>query len=416
MFPFSTANAIVLKISDNYLESSMAWNEPGGDKDPWSGNKKQGSPPDLDKVFRDFQKKVTGMLGGKKLGSAGGAGNGESGVVMLTSILVIVLAIWAVFGFYIVSPSEKAVVLRFGAYSRTVDPGLHWLPPIIERKFAVNVKATSQNTYDADMLTSDENIVSVKIAVQYVSENPEKYLFNIVNPIESLEQVSASALRQVIGDNNLDYILTEGKDEITSEIFSQVNELQEKYQSGIRVTNVSLLSAKPPEAVADAFDDVIKSREDMERYVDQAKAYAAKVVPEAEGRALRSLADAEAYQQNMVLNARGETARFAKLLPEYHRTPRVTRERMYLSAIELVFKNTSKVLVDVQSSNNLMYIPLDKILGGQSPLVVNETQNVTEAPVIPGAKGSSVASRQSNSNSYLNIANRERSSRGRGTQ
>lgn len=391
----------------------MAWNEPGGDKDPWGGKKKQGTPPDLDKVFRDFQKKVSGMLGGKKGGSAGGAG--DSSVAMLVSVLVIILAIWAVFGFYIVSPAEKAVVLRFGAYNRTVDPGLHWLPPIVERKFAVDVKATSQNTYDADMLTSDENIVSVKIAVQYVRENPEKYLFNIVDPIESLEQVSASALRQVIGDNNLDYILTEGKDDITREIFDQVNELQDKYQSGIRVTNVSLLSAKPPEAVADAFDDVIKSREDMERYLDQAKAYAVKVVPEAEGRALRLLADAEAYQQNMVLNSRGETARFDELIPEYKKSPQVTRERMYLSAIEMVFKNTSKVFVDVKGGNNLMYLPLDKIVGGRSPVVIDETQNFTEIPMRAGAKNNSPVSSNSSS-SYLNIANRDRSSRGRGTQ
>lgn len=391
----------------------MAWNEPGNDKDPWSGNKKNQSPPDLDKVFKDFQKRLRGVIGNNGGGSSGGDGSTGSAMLTFGLILGIILVLWAVFGFYVVAPAEKAVVVRFGAYKETVGPGLHWLPPIIEKKYKVNVKTTSQYSFSADMLTSDENIVSVKLAVQYVRENPEYFMFNIVAPVNSLEQVSASALRQVIGDNKLDYILTAGKDEITKNVATQISELQHRYRSGIEISNVSLLAAKPPEPVADAFDDVIKSREDRERYVAQAQAYSAKVVPEAEGRALRLLADAEAYQRQVVLNSQGETARFAQLLPEYLKAPQVTRERLYIAAMEAVMQNTSKVFVDVKNSNNLMYLPIDKYLSQRSPVVINETQQFNELPMKP-ATTNGQASTSSSNNSYLSIAERSRSIRGRG--
>lgn len=337
----------------------MAWNEPGGDgKDPWNGGKQ--NPPDLDEVLKKLHKRFAKVFGG-----GGGDGEGsESGGAWLGFGLVatVLLVFWALSGIFIVGPAEEAAVLRFGKYVRTEGPGPHWIPRFINSKYIVNIQQVSTFTYTAEMLNEDENIVSATVNVLYRIDNPNNYLFNVVNPIESLRQATASSLRQVAGHTNLDDILTTGREKVRAEVEDVLRSTLKVYQTGIKVVEVRLKDTKPPEEVKSAFDDVNKAIEDEKRYKDKARAYEADKVPEAEGKAKEIILDAQAYREKRILIAKGDVAHFNALLPEYKRAPKVTRERLYLDALENVFGHTSKILVDGKGSQNLMYLPIDKIL------------------------------------------------------
>ncbi len=367
----------------------MAWNDPSDqDKDqqrdqekksagdPWSGQKKgsDNAPPDLDEVFRKFSKKLNSMLNKKKGSGGKGFGSGSNGSGPVASLgkkgagfivglaVLLILVIWGLSGIYIVGPAEQGVVLLFGSYSKTVGPGPHWIPRFIESVKVVNVQKVYNYVYSAEMLTRDENIVSVSVAVQYRISNPEKFLYNIVNPRESLQLATASSLRQVVGDMTLNSVLTTGRSLVSQDVNKQLQDILKLYQSGIQVTDIALQPAKAPEQVRAAFDDAIKAREDQQRYVNQAQAYTQDVIPKAQGNAKQMLAQANAYKQQVVLYSEGNTARFLALLPEYKVAPEVMRERLYLTSVESMLAHSSKVLVDTNKSNNVLLLPLSKLM------------------------------------------------------
>jgi membrane protease subunit HflK len=347
----------------------MSENEPGSnkDKDIWSkGPKREEGPPDLDELVNKLQRKINSFfvskIGRKRIKRVP-FGSKAPKILTFRSILLVLLVaiiIWIAFGIFIVSPAERVAVLRFGKYNKTVGPGPHWILRFIESRYVINVQRVSTFPYQAEMLTKDENIVSVSVAVQYRIDNVRDYLFNVVDPVVSLQQATASALRQVVGHTTLDEILTTGRELVREQMLQQLTRILDNYHSGVVVTDIALQPAKPPEAVTEAFDDVNKAREDEQRYINEAKAYQQKVVPIAEGHATRILREAEAYQKKVILQAQADTAQYLALLPQYERAPGVTRERLYLSTIEEVLRNSSKILVDVKNAN-MMYLPLDKL-------------------------------------------------------
>jgi len=395
----------------------MSWNEPGGDKkDPWSGRKDENGPPDLDEVIRSFQEKLGGIFGG---GSNGGDAEGGSlkGLGFLAAGAAV---LWGLSGFYIVDEGTRGVETRFGAYSTTTQPGLNWrVPAPIDQVQIVDVQnvqvvevgyrsggrqGAGSVPREALMLTKDENIVDVRLAVQYQVKDAKDYVFNLLNPTATLKQVTESAERGVIGHSDMDFVLTEGRSEIVAEIQAEIQKVMDSYESGILITTVNLQDAQPPEQVQGAFEDAIKAREDEQRYINEAEAYANEVVPVARGAASRKTQEAEAYKESIIAKATGEVSRFSQLLTEYKKAPKVTRQRMYLESMENVLSNTSTVMVDVKGSNNMLYLPLDK-LGNRS--ANTGTANVANA------QQSNVMPQKISTNNGSRLSNRGRDVRGR---
>jgi modulator of FtsH protease HflK len=339
----------------------MAWNEPGGGnnkpKDPWgSGNQ---GPPDLDEALKKLQAKLGGLFGGSGL-PGGSAPAGFSGAA-LGVLAAVALAIWALLGFYQVDEQERGVVLRFGKFYETVEPGLHWNPPLIDDVTQLNITKVRSASFHETMLTQDENIVDVKLSVQYVINDPVKFVLKVRDPERSLQHASQSALRHVVGGVSMDMVLTEGRAQIGIDVQRRLQEYLDLYHTGISVSKVTVDESKPPAQVQSAFDDVIKAREDEERVKNEAEAYANAVVPEARGGAQRQIEEANAYKEQVIANAQGEAERFSRLLTEYQKAPAVTRERLYLDAVQAVYSQSSKVMVDVKGGNNVIYLPLDKM-------------------------------------------------------
>jgi len=347
----------------------MAWNEPGGGnnkpKDPWGGGDQ--GPPDLDEALKKLQEKLGGLFGGrgKSGGTSGGAGGGSRGVSagLVGVAALVAVVVWGLMGLYQVDEQERAVVLRFGKYYDTVQPGLQWNPPLIDEVIRVNTTKVRAATFREIMLTQDENIVEVHMSVQYVILDPTSFVLKVRDPEDSLQQAAQSALRHVVGDSRMDSVLTEGRAQIGVDVQTRLQLYTDMYETGIRVVKVNIDESKPPTQVQAAFDDVIKAREDEERLKNEAQAYANGIVPEARGRAQRVLEEAGAYREQVVANAEGEAQRFSALLEEYTKAPEVTRERLYVEAVQEVFANINKVMVDVEGGNNVMYLPLDKMTG-----------------------------------------------------
>jgi membrane protease subunit HflK len=340
----------------------MAWNEPGGGKpkDPWGGGDQ--GPPDLDEALKKFQEKIHGLFGGK----AGGGGNFAPGGNLLAMILVGVAVLYFLFGFYQLDQQERAVILRLGAYKETVNPGLHWNFPLIDRVTKVNVTKVQSAGHHSVMLTQDENIVDISISVQYRVADPQSYLLRVRNPEGSLEQAMESALRHVVGGVAMDQIITEGREQIAVDVQQRLQQYLDAYQTGIQIAKVNIEDAHAPAQVQEAFDDVTRAKEDRERLKNEAEAYANGIIPEARGRSQRLIEEANAYREQVVSRAEGEAARFEKLLTEYRKAPDVTRQRLYIDAIQGVLNSSTKVLVDVQGGNNMLYLPLDKIMQQQN--------------------------------------------------
>ncbi|NQY03813.1 MAG: FtsH protease activity modulator HflK, partial [Halieaceae bacterium] len=342
----------------------MSWNEPGGGnnkpRDPWGGGDQ--GPPDLDEVLKKFQERMGGLFGGRS-GGSGSTGGGVS-ASMLGVIAIVGLLVWGAMGFYQVDEQERAVVLRFGKYHETVRPGLQWNPPLIDTVIKVNTTKVRAASFREIMLTQDENIVEVSLSVQYVIDDPTLFVLEVRDPENSLQHAAQSALRHVVGGSSMDRVLTEGRAQIAVDVQQRLQEYINMYQTGILISKVNVDESKPPSQVQAAFDDVIKAREDEERVKNEAQAYANGIVPEARGAAQRQIEEASAYKEQVIANAEGEADRFNKLLAEYRKAPDVTRERLYLEAVQGVFSNTSKVMVDVEGGNNMMYLPLDKLAGG----------------------------------------------------
>jgi membrane protease subunit HflK len=345
----------------------MAWNEPGGGsnkpKDPWGGGDQ--GPPDLDEALKKFQEKLRGIFGG---GSGSGSGSSSTGggipgfsAGVVGFLVIVALAVWGLMGFYQLDQQERGVVLRFGKYTNTVQPGLHWNPPIIDDVTTVNTTKVRSASFREIMLTQDENIVEVQLSVQYVINDPENFVLKVLAPESSLQNAAKSALRHVVGGTTMDLVLTEGRARIGAEIQQRLQEYIDLYQTGILVSKVTVDESKPPTQVQAAFDDVIKAREDEERVKNEAQAYANGIVPEARGGAQRQIEEASAYKEEVIANAEGEAERFSLLLSAYRSAPKVTRERLYLDAVQAVYTQTSKVMIDVEGGSNMMYLPLDKL-------------------------------------------------------
>ncbi len=365
----------------------MAWNEPGGngDKDPW-GNNNRGNqgPPDLDEVFKKLQKKFGSLFGGKGGRSGGsGAGTGMPGSgIGIGLVIAILLIFWVATGFYKIEEAERGVVFRFGKHVETTQKGLHWhLPTPIEHVEKVDVTKVYTIPLNSTMLTQDENIVDIHGTVQYQIDDATKYLLNVRHPEISLSQVTESALRQSIGRSKMDYVITEGRGEIAIQVKGIIQDIVNTYQTGLTIFKVNIQSAKPPEAVKDAFDDVTQAREDEERFKNEAEAYRNEVLPKARGASARLREEAEAYKNEVIARAEGEATRFTELLAAYKKAPKITRERLYLDMMESVLSNSSKVMVDVDGGNNLLYLPLDKLMDRQNSGAIT-TQKKASADIL----------------------------------
>ena len=337
----------------------MAWNEESDnkqDKDPWGKNGNQG-PPDLDEIVKKMQKGIGGIFGNKP------TRKGDAPVFPFL-IAIILLVAWLIFDMtYLIDQQQKGVVLRFGKHVSTLDPGLNIrLPRPIEVVKKVNVGQVRSITHKASMLTQDENIVDVEVAVQWRIGSATDFLFNVFDPFPTLRQVTESAVREVIGKSELDFVLTEGRSEIAQKIQILIQDVLDDYESGIYISSVEMQPAKPPEEVKAAFDDAIKAREDEQRLVNEAEAYRNDIIPKARGSAARLREESNGYKARVIAKAEGEASRFEQLLTEYKRAPKVTRERLYIDAIESVFSNTNKVLIDNDNGNSLMYLPIDRLI------------------------------------------------------
>lgn len=342
----------------------MAWNDDDNKRDPWSQRGDQGSP-DLDDTFRKFQQTINSWFGGGGKGSSDG-GDGKKRKLISPSLLFIVLGIlvlvYAFFGIYQVDAQEKGVVFRFGkVLENTVGPGLHWNPPIIDNVRIVNVTQVKSSKHSGQMLTEDEAIVGIDLVVQYVIEDPIKYLVDIRNAEESLRHATESALRHVVGSSTMDAVITEGREILGFDVQDRLQTYVDRYRTGITVRKVNIDTVGPPPEVQDAFDDVQKAQEDEERTINEANAYAEQIVPEARGKAQRQIEEANAYRDQVIAQAEGDADRFTKLLKEYAAAPDVTRERLYIDALEQVYANVGMVVVDVEGGNNLLYLPLDQL-------------------------------------------------------
>lgn len=354
----------------------MPWNEPGrgggNGQDPWKGGGGQ-QPPDLDEVFANVQRRLKKILGGGG-GDGSGGGNKRAGggpsLASIIGIVLILLAVWVAWSsIHIIDESERGVVLRFGEFSRTLPPGFNLtLPAPVETLEKVNVTRVRSLENRSRMLTGDENLIDLDFALQYRVIEPENFLFNVRLPETSLGHAADSAIREIVGTNNMDFILEIGRGQVASDARTLTQEIVDRYESGIEVTSFNLQDVKPPSQVQEAFDDVVMAREDQIRFANEAQAYANQVVPEARGQAARILEQAEGYREATIAQATGEADRFVAVYEEYALAPEVTRQRLYLETLETVFGRSSKVLMDLSSGNNMIYLPLDKITDGNPAL------------------------------------------------
>lgn len=354
----------------------MAWNEPGGnrnDNDPWgTGGGRRGNdqgPPDLDEALKKGLEKLNRMLGGKS-GNSGNSGGSSSGgsaggfgaVIALAAILALGYVVFQ--SFYTVDEQERAVVLRFGEYSTTENPGLRFKVPLIDRVYKVGVTNVRTAQSSGQMLTMDENLVTVDLQVQYRVNNARDYVLNVRDSNEALSFATDSALRHEVGSSTLDEVLTEGRAELAIRVEQRLQSFLREYGAGLEVVRVNVESTQPPSAVQDAFREVQRAREDEQRLKEEAETYRNRIVPEARGQAQRLIEEANAYLEEVVERARGESSRFTQLLEVYEIAPNVTRERMYIQAVEQVLANSSKIFIDTESSGNMMYLPLDRLMQG----------------------------------------------------
>jgi membrane protease subunit HflK len=342
----------------------MPWNEPGKDKDPW-GQRNNDGPPDLDELLKNVKNKFGGLFAGgsgKIPGVPTGSGN-LSGIIGFLAIALLI--VWALTGIYIVDEGWRGVETRFGAKSNVTQSGPHWhMPWPIEDVELINVAANRTTRKDSKMLTRDENIVVMSLEVQYNIKNAQDFAFEVRDPDLTLQQIAETAIREVVGNNDMDLIITEGRAVVGSATKEIMQEILDSYQTGLNVLTVNMGEAQPPEEVQDAFEDAIKAREDEQRIINIANVYRNDIVPRARGDAQGLLEQAEAYKTRVVKAAQGETSRFNQLLTEYQRAPEVTRERLYLDTLESVMSRTPKVMIDIENGNNLMFLPLDQLMSG----------------------------------------------------
>jgi membrane protease subunit HflK len=337
----------------------MAWNDSGNGKDPW--DKKGGEPNDLDKIVQNWQRKLSSIIGG---GGGRAASPGAPGSYVL---IILMLIAWGLTGLYRIDAAERGIEQRFGAYTNTTMPGLHWhIPYPVETVDVVNVAAVENFPFRTEMLTADRQYVFIQMVVQFRRTDPVLYSFRVVDPELTLQDVTEGALREVVGTATLEALVTVERDQIAPRTLAILQSTLDSYESGFTVTSINLEKLDYPQAVQAAVDDTQKALNDSERYILEADTYTKDIIPRAHGSAARVRQDAEAYRARVIRDAEGEASRFTALLTEYQRAPRVTRDRLYIEAIEEVYANSNKVLIDSQGSGNLLYLPIDKLIGGDS--------------------------------------------------
>jgi membrane protease subunit HflK len=370
--------------------------------DPQWGRRGNDGPPDLDELWSRFRQKLSGLLGGKGGGRPPGDVGGKQfrgGAFILIGLVVLV---WLASGVYIVDASQRGIVLRFGKYLQTTQPGPNWHLPypfesveIVNLSQVRNVEVGYRNNVknkvlkESLMLTDDENIIDVQFAVQYVVKDPTEYLFNNRLPDDAALQVAESAMREVVGKSKMDFVLYEGREQVAANAQKVMQEILDRYKTGISVSKLIMQQAQPPEQVQAAFDDAVKANQDRERQKNEGQAYANDVVPKARGTASRLLQESDGYKQRVIANAEGEASRFRQISTEYAKAPGVTRERLYLEAMQQVFTNTTKLMVDQKSGGNLLLLPLDKILqmsvGGALAPLDSQDKPQTAEPQAPAS-------------------------------
>jgi membrane protease subunit HflK len=385
----------------------MSLNDP-----EWGRGKRSNGPPDLEEVWRDFNRRLSGIFG-QKGGNGGGNGGGGDGPGSRPPInidfrrlgggvgllVALVLVLWLASGFYVVDASQRGVVLQFGRYKETTEPGLRWrLPSPIETSEVVNVtgvrtvevgyRGSEKNKVpkEALMVTDDENIVSVQFAVQYLLKDPKDYLFYSRSPDDSVMGAAETAIREVVGKNKMDFVLYEGRDKIAADTAKLMQDILDRYRTGVLIRSVTMQSTQPPEQVQAAFDDAVKAGQDMERHKNEGQAYANDVIPRAQGTASRLMSESNGYKARVIANAEGEASRFKQVLVEYSKAPDVMRSRLYLDTVQQVLSSTTKVLVDSKSGSNLLYLPLDKLMqasGAPAPTETVPVAGSASAPVQP---------------------------------
>lgn len=373
-----------------------------GLNDPQWGRKKGNSgPPDLDQLWRNFNKKLNSLFkrkggGGNGSGDGEGSGGGSpkrygSSIGLLAGLL---LLLWVASGFYIVNEGQRGLVLRFGKYVETTQAGLRWhLPYPVEIVEAVNVSQVrtveigyrnnvrSKVLKESLMLTDDENIIDIQFAVQYILKNPEEFLFNNREPENAVLQAAETAIREIIGKSKMDFVLYEGREQVAAKATQLMQEILDRYKIGIAISKVTMQNAQPPEQVQAAFDDAVKAGQDRERQKNEGQAYANDVIPKAKGNAARLLEESEGYKQRIIVSSEGDASRFKQVLVEYNKAPGVTRDRLYLDMMQQVLSSTSKILVDQKNGNNLLYLPLDKLIQTSG----SSSSSTLAADVLPAA-------------------------------
>jgi modulator of FtsH protease HflK len=382
-----------------------------GLNDPQWGNKNKGGPPDLEELLRKLNAKISSLMGGK-----GGAGKPGGGAQMpgfaggMGLIAAIVVLIWVGSGFYIVDASQRGVVLRFGKLIETTQPGPRWhLPFPIETVEIVNLSQVrtvevgyrdnvkNKMIKESLMLTDDENIIDIQFAVQYFLSDPSEYLFNNRMPDENVRQAAETAIREVVGKSKMDYVLYEGREQVAAAATKLMQDILDRYKSGILISKLTMQNAQPPEQVQAAFDDAVKAGQDRERQKNEGQAYANDVIPRASGAAARLIQESQGYKQSVIANAEGDASRFKQILVEYEKAPYVTRERMYLDMMQQVMGNISKVMVDQKNGNSLLYLPLDKLIetsrAGGMETEVQPAAKADTAPVTPQGSDNTAAQR-----------------------
>ena len=367
----------------------MSWNESGGDKNsgpknPWDRKPDSGAR-DLDDMVRGLRRRIAGLFGGKRRGPANGEGSGGGTSLRVGYVVAAAVGVWLASGVYIVGPAEQAVVTRFGAFAGITADGTHWhLPWPIEAQQIVNTQAFLSFTDRTRMLTQDAALVDIKMSVQYRRADARAFVFNIVDPTGTLGEAAESAIRESVGQSQLEFVLEKGRQDIAVRTKQLIQRTLDGYKAGLEIISVNLEDVSVPEQVAPSQKDAIKAREDKERDRVEADTYANNLVPRARGDAQRQLLDAEAYRQQVVAQAEGESSRFAQLLGAYEKAPAVTRQRLYIETMEKVFGNAPKVVVDLKGTGNTIYIPLDKLFErrGQD-LVRLQTPTLPEVTVTP---------------------------------
>jgi len=390
------------------LGALMSLNDPQWGKRPGGGNQ---GPPDLDEIWRNFNKKLGGIFG--KRGGGGNEGGGEGGGPSSRQIgggagvlIALVIVVWLASGFYTVNEGQQGVVLRFGKFSETTGPGLRWrIPYPVESREIVNVakvnsvevgyrnSVKSKVLKESLMLTDDENIVDAQFAVQYVLKNSRDYLFNSRAPDEAVLQAAETAIREIVGKSTMDFVLQQGRADVAARAKALMQIILDRYGTGISISNVTMQDAQPPDKVQHAFEDAVKAGQDRERQKNEGQAYANDILPKAKGTATRLLQEAEGYRQRVVQESEGDASRFTQVLAEYSKAPQVTRERLYLDAMQQIFSNTTKVVVDQKGGNSLLYLPLDKILQMPGAAAIDAPAKPPEAAA-PAAAAPEARSRE----------------------